>query len=105
MPAETSSRIVGPNGNTLLGSRLRRKSSLLAEIHYPVPAFDRGTGRAANAVARCVVSPAGVAVSSATPWAIKVVGPHSVPGARLNIGCPRSVATRDIDALLRLGLY
>ena len=53
---------------------------LLAVVHDAVAAFDRGTGRTANAVARRVVSPAGLAVSGAAPGAIQVVGPHGVPG-------------------------
>ena len=65
---------------------------LLAKVQNAVPAFDHGAGRANNAVARRVVSPAAVAGvviktgpvpvpvrAGRTPRAARVVSPHGIP--------------------------
>ena len=64
---------------------------LLAVVHYSVPALDRSAGRAADPVARCVISPAGVAVPRAAPGATQVVGPHGVLGGVFHIDSIRGV--------------
>src|SRR6185295_3978217 len=82
----------------LLGPTLRMNNRLLlAVVHYAVPALDRSTGCAANAIARCVVSPPGVAVSRATPRAIQVVSPHGIPGRVADIDSIHSITGPDID--------
>src|SRR6185295_20079662 len=70
---------------------------LLAVVHYAVAALDLSTGRAANAIARCVVRPAGVAVPKTTPGATKIVGPHGVPRRIVDIDSIRGVTRPDID--------
>jgi len=79
---------------------------LLAIVHDAVAASDRGTGRTANAVARRVVSPAGPAPPGATPRAIRVVGPHGVPGdaSRAAQAIDGSRVTPDIDPRHRISL-
>ena len=63
---------------------------LLAHVQNAVPAFDHGAGRANNAVASRVVSPAAVAGvviktgsvpvrARRTPGAARVVSPHGIP--------------------------
>ena len=82
------------------------KIFLLAVVHDAVRALDRGAGYAADAVARRVVGPAGIAVANATPGAVEVVGPHSVPGDTYVgvIDGSRGVARPDIDPGLRVSL-
>src|SRR6185503_15216365 len=68
---------------------------LLTVVHYAVTTLDRSTGRAANAIALCIVRPAGVAVPRATPRAIEIVGSHGVPGRVLDIDSIRGVTRPD----------
>ena len=70
---------------------------LLTVVHYAVTTLDRSTGRAANAIALCIVRPAGVAVPRATPGAIEVVGSHGVPGRVSDIDSICGVTRPDND--------
>jgi hypothetical protein len=54
-------------------------SNLLAEVHQSVAALDQSARPTADTVAFGVVIPAGITVTRATPWAIKIISPHGVP--------------------------
>src|SRR4030095_9046356 len=70
---------------------------LLAVVHYAGPPLDRSTRCAANAIALCVVRPAGVAVPRATPRTIKIVGSYGVPGRVIDIDSICGVTRPDND--------
>ena len=69
----------------------------MAVVHYAVPALDRSTGCAANAIARRIVRPAGVAVAKTAPGATHVVSPHGIPGRVADIDSIHSITGPDID--------
>src|SRR5581483_3181075 len=52
---------------------------LLAVIPDAVAALDDGAGPAANAIARCVVTPTSPRVVRAAPGATPVIGPYGIP--------------------------